>query len=71
VRKDLACVGLTEHPLGSAHRLIVAINYSPVPVRPSFVFANGWKFGKALRGPAPSPAVAIPANDAVIFTVTA
>jgi len=70
VRKDMLAVGLTEHPLGGTERLVVAINYSPAPVRPSFSLATGWKMGEALRGPAPSPAVAIPPNDAIVFTVT-
>ncbi|MEK7474424.1 MAG: beta-mannanase [Candidatus Coatesbacteria bacterium] len=90
VRKDVPCVGLTEHalsgadrslgraerplggterPFGKAERLIVAINYSPESVRVTITPADGWKIGEALRGPKPAPAVDIPANDAIIFTV--
>jgi len=70
VRKDMLCVGLTEHALDASRRLVVAINYSPAPVRPTFALATGWRFAEALRGPVPSPAVAIAPNDAIAFTVT-
>jgi len=74
VRKDNPLLGVTEHPLGKSRRVIVAINYSPEPLKAALELARGWKTGKVLYGAAlsgrvPKVGISVAPNDAVVLTV--
>ena len=73
MRKADPFVGLTEHPLDEARRIVVAINYSPEPREVALDFAAPWTAGEVWRGhgemfKAPETAqVWLPSNDAAVF----
>lgn len=71
VIKIHSLVGLTEHALDETRRLVIAINYSPDIVQPGLSLQNGWKAAQVWRGAAAAGElpVAIPPNDALVFTV--
>jgi hypothetical protein len=73
VRRADPFVGLTEHPLDEARRIVVAINYRPEPREVALDFADPWTAGQVWRGPgaistAPETAkIWLPPNDAAVF----
>ena len=76
VRKDNPVVGVTEHTLDTAQRVIIAINYSPEPQEVKLSTAAGWKLGQVWHGSTPETtatglACQIPPNDAVVFVLQA
>ena len=80
VRHALPQLGLTEHELAPHRRVVVAINYSPVPADAALTLAAGWRYANTWHGPTPTGwhggaeragRLALPANDAAVFTLTA
>ena len=74
VRKDLPQLGLTEHDLPDARRVIVAVNYSPDPVETSLHLTAGWQATDTWYGSAPTSqnnqlTLTCGANDAAVFVV--
>ncbi|MBN1257297.1 MAG: beta-mannanase [Planctomycetes bacterium] len=70
VSKDHPQVGITEHPLEEAKRIVVMINYSPEAVTTAANLAKGWRIGECWYGNAPaSGACEIGANNASVFTI--
>jgi hypothetical protein len=62
---DAAEVGITEHVLAEDRLAVVMINYSPENLTPTITLAPDWKISDRWYGNLP----AIPANDAVVFTL--
>jgi hypothetical protein len=69
VCKSHPMLGLTEHPLNERERGIVAINYSPVPIKTEIILAERWQVEQIWYGGMKGREIDIPANDAVIFTM--
>ena len=43
-------IGLTEHPVGAAERIVIAINYGAEPVDMAVQAQGGWAF-RSIHGP--------------------
>lgn len=68
VQKSHPLLGLTEHQINDAERVIVAINYSPQPLEDQLILQDGWQISQVWRGIlSPGGKVQIDANDAVVF----
>jgi hypothetical protein len=72
--KDNPMVGVTEHPIDSGKRVIVAINYSPEVQTIILTPAEGWRIDQAWHGQPPSQAdrgwtCRISPNNALVFTI--
>jgi len=72
--KNTPNVGLTEHPIDAATRVVVAINYSPDQVNSQLTLQAGWEIASVFHGSEPrrqgtALLCDLPANDAIVFTV--
>lgn len=75
ITKSDPSLGVTEHPLDDQSCAVVLINYSPEPISSSVLIANNWKpdqtwYGSPLQSAHSAWKFTIPANDALVFTVT-
>ena len=57
-------IGVTEHVLAENRRLLVLINYDPVPREAALSLAAGWTIARFLRG-----GLAIQGNDAAVVEI--
>jgi hypothetical protein len=73
VSKTQPFLGVSEHALAAGQRAIIAINYSPEPLRDTLRLAPGWALAAAYRGaPQAQPGgldLSLPANDAAVFII--
>jgi len=75
IRKLTPNVCVTEHPVDSSKRVIVAINHTPEKISFEFTVQPGWKVEKDLHGEKPVHridlwACSIPANSAAVFEIS-
>jgi beta-galactosidase len=65
--KDNPLVGITEHPLDESKRIIVLINYSPLPQEVNLTIHDRWRISEVWYGaPSTSPNLLLPPNDALV-----
>ena len=74
IEKTSPFAGVTEHELEYGKRIIVIINYSPLPLLESLRVSKGWDIGRVIYGQKPVfengiYKVQIHGNDAVVFTI--
>jgi hypothetical protein len=77
IRKDVANVGITEHPVNKTSRYAMAINYEPQETTVRLEFSPGWTVTEAcnqharpLAGKAGSCTLTLPHNDAALFLLS-
>ena len=71
VRKANILVGVTEHILDEKHRVVVLVNYSPQGQKAGLQFAQAWKIDEIWYGSyLENNQFVIPANDALVFTIS-
>ena len=57
-------IGITEHVLDESTRLLVLVNYAPLPAAVMLTLASGWSVDRALRG-----GLELDANDAAVLII--
>ncbi|MBI3986925.1 MAG: hypothetical protein HY343_08405, partial [Lentisphaerae bacterium] len=72
-RKSHPLLAVTEHPLGEARRLIVAINHCATTLNETLSLNPGWEIGAIHRGRPRCERDLVrgtwPSNDAIVFEV--
>jgi hypothetical protein len=76
VHTDMPNLGITEHPVNDAKRIVVAINYEPHSIEARIGLSDGWRLTESLYGPKASAAgdgaavsFSIGRNDGVVVTI--
>jgi beta-galactosidase len=70
LNQDDPYIGVTEHSISEAEKVIVLINYNYEESSSDFKLKDGWKISEALYGKLPSgKSLTIQANDAVVLKV--
>ena len=50
IGKTISSLGVTEHPVETKCRIVVAINYSPRPIDTFLTIGKGWRLSRVFRG---------------------